>query len=286
MHPEAVRALSRSLYEIGTKMPLMISTHSPILIDLSKEHTSIQVFRVGEKAIQLYKSVSKQFDDDDIANMKILNYVDSYVNEFFFADKIVIVEGDTEYIAFKHLAKEKGYNIHIIRARGKATIVTLMKVLNQFNSCYDVLHDVDNHNKHSSSTLKAQLTNCKNIYNTKNNDNIRVFCSISNFENAIGIGDVSNDKKTKVIYKILHEQEQTMDTYEYTEASTIIENIFDQIINRDKEIALSGGFQKITSADDYGKLFNDLIEQKIHEEELERKKKEELEEKKKEGLTV
>lgn len=77
-----------------------------------------------------------------------------------------------------------------------------------------------------------------------------------------------------------------MDTYEYTEASTIIENIFDQIINRDKEIALSGGFQKITSADDYGKLFNDLIEQKIHEEELERKKKEELEEKKKEGLTV
>ena len=39
--------------------------------------------------------------------MKILNYVDSYVNEFFFADKILIVEGDTEYIAFKHLAKLK-----------------------------------------------------------------------------------------------------------------------------------------------------------------------------------
>lgn len=79
LHPEAVRALSRSLYKIGQKMPLMISTHSPILIDLSERHTSIQVFRVGEKeAIQLYKSVSEQFDDDDIQNMKILNYVDSY----------------------------------------------------------------------------------------------------------------------------------------------------------------------------------------------------------------
>ncbi|MGG1618989.1 ATP-dependent nuclease, partial [Paenibacillus sp. NRS-1781] len=157
LHPEAVRALSRSLYQIGKKMPLMISTHSPILIDLSERHTSIQVFRVGEKeAIQLYKSVSEQFDDDDIANMKILNYVDSYVNEFFFADRVVIVEGDTEYIAFKHLAKERDTNIHIIRARGKATIVTLMKVLNQFNSSYDVLHDVDNHDKHSASTLKAQ----------------------------------------------------------------------------------------------------------------------------------
>ncbi|WP_078430520.1 ATP-dependent nuclease [Alkalihalobacterium alkalinitrilicum] len=37
LHPEAVRALSRSLYKIGEKMPLMISTHSPILIDLSEK---------------------------------------------------------------------------------------------------------------------------------------------------------------------------------------------------------------------------------------------------------
>lgn len=198
LHPEAVRALSRSLYKIGQELPLMISTHSPILIDLSERHTSIQVFRVGEKeAIQLYRSVSEQFNDDDIKNMKILNYVDSYVNEFFFANKIVIVEGDTEYIAFKHLAKQKNYNVHIIRARGKATIATLMKVLNQFNSHYDVLHDVDNHEKHSSSTLKAQLTNCKKIYSYKKNTNIRVFCSISHFEKAIGIGDIANDKKLK-----------------------------------------------------------------------------------------
>ncbi|MGF9799954.1 ATP-dependent nuclease [Brevibacillus agri] len=274
LHPEAVRALSRSLYQIGKKMPLMISTHSPILIDLSGRHTSIQVFRVGEKeAIQLYKSVSEQFDDDDIANMKILNYVDSYVNEFFFADKVVIVEGDTEYIAFKHLAKQKNLNIHIIRARGKATIVTLMKVLNHFNSFYDVLHDVDNHARHSSSTLKAQLTNCKKIYTSKQSDNIRIFCSIPHFENAIGIGDVSNDQKTRVIYEILHGQEQNeSEARKYSEARSLIENIFEQIINRDKEMTLTGGFKKVTSTEDYDKLFIDLIEQKTHEE-AEKKKR-------------
>ncbi|MEK4113094.1 putative ATP-dependent endonuclease of OLD family [Paenibacillus sp. DS2363] len=274
LHPEAVRALSRSLYKIGEKMPLMISTHSPILIDLSERHTSIQVFRVGEKeAIQLYQSVSEQFDDDDIANMKILNYVDSYVNEFFFADKVVIVEGDTEYIAFKHLAKQNGYNIHIIRARGKATIVTLMKVLNQFNSSYDVLHDVDNHEKHSSTTLKAQLTNCKKIYNYKQSDNIRVFCSVSHFEKAIGIGDVSDDKKTKVIYQILHKEEQGKpETDEYFEARGLIEGIFEQIINRNNEPHLSGGFKKVSSSEDYDRLFIGLIAQKIQEE-TEKKKK-------------
>lgn len=273
LHPEAVRALSRSLYKIGQKMPLMISTHSPILIDLSERHTSIQVFRVGEKeAIQLYKSVSEQFDDNDIQNMKILNYVDSYVNEFFFADKVVIVEGDTEYIAFKHLAKKTNNNIHIIRARGKATIVTLMKVLNQFNSHYDVLHDVDNHVKHSSSTLKAQLTNCKKIYRYKKRENARVFCSISHFENAIGIGDIANDKKTQVIYQILHE---SSDTGEFGGARMLVENIFEQIINRGEEKTLDTGFRRINNEADYEKLFSELIERKAYEEEMEKKKEEE-----------
>jgi predicted ATP-dependent endonuclease of OLD family len=273
LHPEAVRALSRSLYKIGEKMPLMISTHSPILIDLSERHTSIQVFRVGEKeAIQLYKSASEQFDDDDIKNMKILNYVDSYVNEFFFADKVVIVEGDTEYIAFKHLAKLKNKNVHIIRARGKATIGTLMKVLNQFNSSYDVLHDVDNHTKHSSSTLKAQLTNCKNIFKLKESSNIRIFCSIPNFENAIGIGDVSNDKKTQTIYQVLH---GTSDTDEFAKARRMIENLFEQIINRGEEKTLDVGFCRINNEEDYDDLFAGLIQQITYEEMEEKKKKEE-----------
>jgi len=273
LHPEAVRALSRSLYKIGQNMPLMISTHSPILIDLSERHTSIQVFRVGEKeAIQLYKSVSEQFDEDDIQNMKILNYVDSYVNEFFFADKVVIVEGDTEYIAFKHLAKQSNKNIHIIRARGKATIATLMKVLNQFNSSYDVLHDVDNHIKYSSSTLKAQLTNCKKILKLKNNDDIRVFCSISNFENAINIGDVENDKKTQTIYQILHE---TSDTGDFAKARKLVENLFENIINRGEEKSLDGEFLSINNEKDYDDLFVDLIQQKTNEEMEEKKKKQE-----------
>jgi len=273
LHPEAVRALSQSLYKIGEKMPLMISTHSPILIDLSERHTSIQVFRVGEKAaIQLYKSKNNHFDEDDIKNMKILNYVDSYVNEFFFADKVVIVEGDTEYIAFKHLAKLNKENVHIIRARGKATICTLMKILNQFNASYDVLHDVDNHSKHSSSTLKGQLTNCKNILKLKGKNNIRIFSSISNFENAIGIGDVSNSKKTQTIYEILH---GTSDTDEFAKARRKVKNIFLQIINRDQENSLDLGFRRIYAEQDYEDLFVGLIQQKIEEEfEKEKKKKE------------
>lgn len=264
LHPEAVRALSRSLYKIGEKMPLLISTHSPILIDLSERHTSIQVFRVGEKeVIQLYKSISDQFDDDDIQNMKILNYVDSYVNEFFFADKILIVEGDTEYIAFKHFAKLENENVHIIRARGKSTIGTLMKILNQFNSNYDVLHDVDNHPKYSAATLKAQSTNCKKLFKLKGNNNVGIFASISNFENALGIGDVPNDKKTQTIYQIIHESSDIENNF--GEARKKALDLFKHII-RNEEITISGGFQKIFLEEAYNDLFDKLIEQKVQEE--------------------
>ncbi|KAB2333979.1 AAA family ATPase [Bacillus mesophilum] len=264
LHPEAVRALSRSLYEIGARMPLMISTHSPVLIDLAEKHTSIQVFRVGEnKAIQLYKSATTQFDDNDIKNMKILNYVDSYINEFFFADKIVIVEGDTEYIAFKHFFKEKNVNIHIIRARGKATICTLMKILNQFNTNYDVIHDVDNNYKFSSKTLQAQLTNCKNILKLKISNNIRIFSSVSNFEEAIGIGEIENSKKTQTIYNILNE---VATSGVYKEARKKVENLFDIITNQKEINQLDDGFKGITSEQDYEDFFIGLIAEKKKEE--------------------
>jgi len=277
LHPEAVRALSRSLYKIGEKMPLMISTHSPILIDLSEKHTSIQVFRVGEKeAIQLYRSINEQFDKDDIQNMKILNYADSYVNEFFFADKVIIVEGDTEYIAFKHLAKLENENVHIIRARGKSTIGTLMKILNQFNTNYDVLHDVDNHSRYTSATLKAQKTNCTNIYKLKGDSNVRIFCSISNFENAIGIGDVPNDKKTQTIHQIIHEY---TDGDEYSDARTLIKDLFKHIVQRDEKTTIGGGFCRIFDEENYNELFDELIKQRVQEELAEEKKKQREKEK-------
>lgn len=257
LHPEAVRSLSRSLYEIGLELPLIISTHSPVLINLDESHSSIQLFRVGNtKAIEIYKSTNEKFTDDDIENMKILNYVDSHVNEFFFADKIIIVEGDTEYIAFKYFSEKYKDNVHIVRARGKGTIVTLMKILNQFKASYDVLHDIDNKEDFKPSTLKAQRTNCRNIFSQKLNEDIRVFASVSNFEDALELGEVSNANKTKVIYQILHETE---DKQEYAKARKYIEELYLYIISNEANGTLNDNFKVIKDSDEYNSFFDDLI---------------------------
>lgn len=267
LHPEAVRALSKSLYKIGAQMPLMISTHSPILIDLSENHTSIQLFKINQaastQAIELYQSKSETFDSNDFKNMKILNYVDSYVNEFFFADKILIVEGDTEYMTFKYFAEKENVNVHIIRARGKGTIQTLMKILKQFDVKYYVLHDLDNDNSFPASTLKSQKTMCENIYNLKKDvDRVEneLFLSETTFEVAIGLDKLSNAQKTKVAYEITKFDETKDDKYK--EPYKKIKGLFDYIFleKRDGDIFNTSGFYNVTSNDIYKEKFDSLIE--------------------------
>ncbi|TOC11855.1 hypothetical protein CGJ90_24685, partial [Vibrio parahaemolyticus] len=58
--------------------------------------------------------------------------------------------GDTEYSAFNYIkAKELSegnndyHDLNIIRARGKVTVASMMKVLNHFKNKYYVLHDTD-----------------------------------------------------------------------------------------------------------------------------------------------
>ncbi|MEK4346735.1 ATP-dependent nuclease [Paenibacillus sp. FSL P4-0184] len=253
LHPEAVRALSRSLYTIGRKMPLIISTHSPVLIDLSENHTSIQVFRIGtNKAIELYQSSNSVFDENDIANMKILNYVDSYINEFFFAKNIVVVEGDTEYIALQHFIKDRGLSLHVIRARGKGTICSLMKILNQFKAPYFIIHDMDNNLKYQKKTLKAQLTNCENIYKLKMKDT-QIFASIANFEQAIGIGDIPDRKKTETIFRIMNETDGLL-------VKKRIYSFFDGVFDIQKSDKVEMNIVQITDESMYEEFFLPLIE--------------------------
>jgi len=61
-------------------------------------------------------------------------------------DRAILVEGDTEYTAFRHVISclpTKYRDVHVVRARGKACLVSLCKILNQFDKGYGILHDAD-----------------------------------------------------------------------------------------------------------------------------------------------
>lgn len=235
LHPEATRQLSSSLYEIGNSMPIIITTHSPILINLENDHTVIDIFKIDKNnsdAIILYTSEEAAFTINDIENMKILNYVDSHVNEFFFSDKNIIVEGSTEKLVLQYIQNLYKIPFHVINANGKSTIATIMKILNQFDTSYYVLHDLDSSSDHKESTLKAEQTKCKQIFRSKH-DNAKIYAHDYTFEKVFYGESVSSRTKTRKIFDILNSEET--DTEKYSIRQDIL-----QTFNKIFELEIDG----------------------------------------------
>ena len=152
LHPSAIRGACDLLYGLpsaGT-WQVMVTTHSPCFLDFARDNTTIVRVEFSEAGdvigTTIFRPENVELDTDDKKRLKFLNMCDPYVAEFFFGGRSIIVEGDTEHTAFayiKEMHPEDFRDIHVIRARGKATIVSLMKILNQFGAPYAVIHDTD-----------------------------------------------------------------------------------------------------------------------------------------------
>lgn len=262
LHPEATRQLSNSLYDIGNKMPIIITTHSPVLINLENDHTVIDIFKIDRNnsdAITLFTSENNQFTADDLQNMKILNYVDSYVNEFFFSNKNIIVEGFTEKLVLKYIQKKFNTPFHIVNANGKSTVGTIMKILNQFGTPYYVLHDTDCNPEHQSVTLKSAKTICNTILSNKT-ENSKLWVQNFTFEKVFYNSVIPPDKKTSHIYKILDSTEE--DNVLYNIKQDILQTynkIFELGIEELESDVINSNVLNISNPDEYDNIFSQYI---------------------------
>lgn len=210
LHPNAIREACNVLYSLPDtgNWQVMVTTHSPIFIDFSKDNTTIVKVEKTEdgdiKGTTVFRPDKVKLDDNDKRNLKLLNLCDPYVAEFFFGGKVIVVEGDTEYTAFNYIKKskpEKYKNINIIRARGKATIVSLVKILNHFGSDYAVLHDCDMPRittKKGKEMANPAWGNNLNILEAMSakpaGKSTRLLASLPNFESAY-FGEVAEEEK-------------------------------------------------------------------------------------------
>jgi len=215
LHPSAIRDACKVLYDLPqtSNWQVMTTTHSPQFIDLSRDNTTIirvDKQNTGEIAgTTLFRPVSAKLSLDDKENLKMLNIYDPYVGEFFFGGKVIIVEGDTEYTAFRHIISVKSQDfkdIHIIRARGKSTIVTLIKILNQFGTNFSVLHDSDIPQvlRDGKPITNPAWTKNIDILNEVNNcdGRVRLVANITNFETAYFNQEAKADKPYNAISKL------------------------------------------------------------------------------------
>ena len=215
LHPSAIRDARKALYDLPktNNWQVMVTTHSPVFIDLSYDNTTI--IRVDKNAknevcsTTLYRPDKAQLSDDDKENLKLLNICDPYVHEFFFGGRIIVVEGDTEFTAFSYLKMlfpDEYDDVHIIRARGKAVIPSVAKILNQFQKEYAILHDADTEFVDKTGNKNPAWKVNQNIIDAVE-DHINVIACKKNFEDALFKEKAASDKPYNAYLKMKEDTE-------------------------------------------------------------------------------
>lgn len=157
LHPSAANQMRDTIYELsGHESQIVATTHSPFIIDLARKPKQIlNSLRSDANGIVASPfNVTTAFlalEDDAKANVKMLLRVDDHVARVFFTKHIIIIEGDTEEVVIKEtlkrLPKERYLkivsNFEIVKARGKASIIGLVKYLVAMGIAPIVIHDRD-----------------------------------------------------------------------------------------------------------------------------------------------
>lgn len=163
LHPAGVRAVQRLLYDMAKDSPfqLMCATHSPIMIDLGRLHSSlVRLTKDKENNISLFQfRTDLDLEQDGIEKLRMVRSFNPHVCEAFFSDKVILVEGPTESVVINILLGQfREANLYdedfitVIDCGGKSTIPHFQKILRHFKISYFVFHDLDSPDDEESNS--------------------------------------------------------------------------------------------------------------------------------------
>lgn len=209
LHPPAIRSAREALYKIAEleNWQVMITTHSPIFIDVSKPHTTlIRVEKNKGNATKIFSTEKADFSDDERERLQMIRNCHPTINEFFFANKVILVEGDTEQAALMQVKRE---DTTILNCRGKANIPMFEKILNHFGMSYIAMHDLDSPKvRRKGNWIKNPMwTINEKIYSeSKKGENNKVIVNIPDFEGQFFGYLQSGDKPYNAICELKKEE--------------------------------------------------------------------------------
>jgi predicted ATP-dependent endonuclease of OLD family len=180
LHPKAAQQMRDTIYELSLDKhnQIVATTHSPYMIDLGKKSSQVlNSFSIKEVTTTInnnYINIQqvcvnpfnvtkafKELTEEHRQFLKMIIKIDDSIAKVFFAKNVLIIEGDTEEVVMKEsisrlpelIRKEIIYDWEIVKARGKAIIISLVKYLKALGIDPWVIHDMD------SKTPKAMLFN-------------------------------------------------------------------------------------------------------------------------------
>jgi len=185
LHPPAIRAAREALYKIAEleNWQVMLTTHSPIFIDVSKPHTTIiRVEKSEGEATRIFSTEKADFSEDERERLQMIRNCHPTINEFFFANKVILVEGDTEQATLMQVKRD---DVSILNCRGKANIPMFEKILNHFGMSYIAMHDLDSPKiKRNEKWIKNSMwsINEKIFEESQRGKNNKVIVNVPDFE--------------------------------------------------------------------------------------------------------
>lgn len=185
-HPIQVRVFNSSLRKIVTDNPnktqVMFATHSSLFIE-TKEVNKIRKIRCLNSAIgsevkwfsldDLYKNLSK-YVKKEIINKQIKNILGNELSEAVFSDKVILLEGSTDYACIKGIVDSllgidyfERFGVNYVICGSKTNIVLYAQILRFLGIQTYTIFDGD------KSVNQATASNMKN--NANQNGNISEF---------------------------------------------------------------------------------------------------------------
>ncbi|MGO4185961.1 ATP-dependent endonuclease, partial [Paenibacillus sp. TAF43_2] len=179
LHPQVAKVFKDTLYSLADDnlFQIVASSHSPNFVDLSKPNRTLVRLNLDSNNDVQVNQVSSDIyglPKNEVERFQALLKFNPHVNEVFFADKAILVEGDTEVVSFKLIAEKlvsdgtlpaEEYNsTTLINCVGKPTMYIVLNILNNFNIPYTVVHDFDitefnkKNERRTVSALKAVIT--------------------------------------------------------------------------------------------------------------------------------
>lgn len=216
LHPNAAQQMRDTIYELASieKNQIVCTSHSPYMIDLSKRPSQVLnslsleevSLSVNGNIIRTEKVKCNPFNtshsfnslqSDDRAYVKMLLKIDDHIARVFFSKNVLIVEGDTEDIVLREtitrlpseVRKDIQCNWQIVKARGKATIISLVKYLRIMGINPVVIHDAD------VGTERAEIFNIPILEAV--GDTRKRFMLSNCIEDMLGYTAPSNEKPYK-----------------------------------------------------------------------------------------
>lgn len=175
LHPQAQRSLFDSFVELSTSgNQVILCTHSSNLISIDK-YKSIYIIKkeneqYGSKVTQCEEDL---FDGNQKNEWNLSYWINPDRGELFFAEKVILVEGQTDKVILPALADKLGVFKHsytVIDCGSKQNIPLYIKLMNKFKIPYVSVYDKDHQENQSEQAIGAADSATKAILDEINNE--------------------------------------------------------------------------------------------------------------------